>query len=310
MPSTKTSVSDRFKRFLANLSLTAKQREDGQKKHRAVRACLNAHYWGSSSETAHSMLVGSWGKSTEKRPPRDIDVLHVLPDSVKERLGNLAWGTNKQSYLLREVKGVLAATFPSTEVRADGQVVVVPFASYHVEVVPALEEKSFLFGEHTGKYIICDTHDGGSWKATDPVAEIANVKSSNDATNGDTRSVIRMMKRWQDHCNVPIKSFVLELCAIDFLRGWEHRGKGLVYYDWMVRDFLAYMKLKATFDSVTVPGTGESIRWFYADWKSKAESAHARAVKACEFGASEKPGSDVDAGMEWQKVFGDEIPLY
>jgi hypothetical protein len=310
MASTKTSVSDRFKRFLENLTLTTKQREDGQTKHRAVRACLNAHYWNSSSETANSMLVGSWGKNTEKRPPRDIDVLFVLPDSVKKRLDDLAWGTNKQSYLLQEVKRVLAASYPNTDIRGDGQVVVVPFVSYRVELAPAFPDKGLLFGETTGKYIICNTHDGGSWKRTDPVAEIAHVKSSNDATSGDTRNLVRMMKRWQDYCNVPIKSFVLELLAIEFLRAWEHKGKGLFWYDYMVRDFLAFMRHKATFDSVTVPGTGEVISWISADWKSKTESAHARAVKACEFEASDKPGSDVDAGMEWQKVFGDDIPLY
>ena len=309
MAVTKISVSERFNRFVVNLKLTTKQRSDGQVKHRAVRKILNQHYWQSSSETANSMLVGSWGKSTEKRPPRDIDVLFVLPDSVKKRIDNLAWGTNKQSVLLQEVRGVLVASYPKTKMRADGQVVVVPFASYQVEVVPAFKDKGLLFGELTGKYIIFDTNEGGRWKRTDPVAEKAHVKTSNDATSGDTRGLIRMMKRWQDHCNVPIKSFVIELLAIDFLRGWEHAGKGALWYDFMVRDFLAFMKGEDFIGSVTVPGTGESIDWFRAPWKSRAESAHARAVKACGFEASDKPGSDVDAGMEWQKVFGDDIPL-
>jgi hypothetical protein len=310
MANTKTSVGDRFTRFLENLALTPKQREDGQTKHRAVRKCLNVHYWGSSSETANSMLVGSWGKSTEKRPPRDIDVMFVLPDSVRKRLDDLAWGTNEQSYLLQEVKDVLAASYPNTDMRADGQVVVVPFASYRVEVLPVFVDKDPLFGQQTGKYVICDANAGGRWKRIDPVAEKEHIKSSNDATVGNTRNLIRVMKRWQDYCNVPIKSFVIELLAIDFLRGWKHAGEGLFYYDWMVRDFLAFMKGKSILDSVTVPGTGESISWFVADWKSKAESAHGRAVKACEFEASDKPGTDVESGMEWQKLFGDDMPLY
>lgn len=308
MANTKTSVGDRFRRFLENLALTPNQRQDGQTKHRAVRKYLNLHYWSSSSEIANSDLVGSWGKSTEKRPPRDIDVLFVLPDSVKKRLDDLSWFTNKQSYLLQEVKNVLAASYPNTDMRADGQVVVVSFASYRVEVAPAFSEKG-LFGEITGKYIICDTNEGGRWKQTDPIAEQEHVKSSNDATKGDTRNLIRMMKRWQDYCNVPIKSFVIELLAIEFLRGWEHAGKGAFWYDYMVRDFLAFMKYKAFLDSVTVPGTGESISWLSADWKSRSESAHARAVKACEFEASDSPVSDIDAGQEWQKLFGDDMPL-
>jgi len=62
----------------------------------------------------------------------DIDVLFVLPGSVERRIDNLGLFTNKQSYLLQEVKGVLESSYPNTEMRADGQVVVVPFASYRL----------------------------------------------------------------------------------------------------------------------------------------------------------------------------------
>jgi hypothetical protein len=115
----------RFRAFLANLAITPSQREDGTTKQAGVRACLNRHYYGTPSETANSFLIGSWGKGTQVRPSRDIDILFLLPGSVwqsyQQRVGN------KQSQLLQEVKEILAATYSQTTMRGDGQVISIPF---------------------------------------------------------------------------------------------------------------------------------------------------------------------------------------
>jgi Second Messenger Oligonucleotide or Dinucleotide Synthetase domain len=289
-------VSARFTSFLSNLKLTYSQRVDGSTKHKGVRTCLNRHYYNSSSDSDNSLLAGSWGKSTEIRPPRDIDVLFGLPKSVydqyESRIGN------KQSQLLQEVKSVLAATYSTTKMRGDGQVIVVPFESYAVELVPA-----FLLTD--GKYWICNTPDGGSYKTVDPKAEKSHIKVSNDDTKGNTRDLIRMMKCWQDYCNVPLKSFVIELLVVQFIAGWAHKGKSTVYYDWMVRDFLNYLKGKYSWESVSVPGILETIS-LGDSWKSRAETAYSRAAKACEYEAAKKPD---EAGSEWQKIFGSLIPI-
>ncbi|MBX3394294.1 MAG: nucleotidyltransferase [Phycisphaerae bacterium] len=289
------TVSQRFDRFLSNLRLTEDQRQDGITKHGGVRSCLNEHYWGTTSTTANSMLVGSWGKNTEIRPPRDIDVLFCLPKSVYDRFQTRPG--NKQSQLLQEVKDVLTRRYGSTTMRGDGQVVVVKFASYAVEVVPA-------FTLTSGQYWICNTHNGGSYQTIDPAAEIEHVRESNSATSGNSRDLIRMLKCWQWNCSVPLKSFWLELLAVDFLRTWEHRGKSTTYYDWMVRDFLRWLVGKA-WSYVYVPGTGEIISIGDA-WKSRAETARDRAVRACDLEAADKV---YDAGVEWQKIFGTQIPV-
>jgi hypothetical protein len=67
-------VRNRFKAFIAHLAITPTQFEDGDKKQAGVRACLNRHYYGISSETANSRLIGSWGKATRVRPSRDVDM--------------------------------------------------------------------------------------------------------------------------------------------------------------------------------------------------------------------------------------------
>lgn len=289
------TVAQRFDEFLQNLRLTEDQKNDGMTKHGGVRSCLNDAYWGSTSSSANSMLVGSWGKRTEVRPPRDIDILFVLPSEVYERFQKRPG--NKQSQLLQEVKQVLVDRYSSTAMRGDGQVVVVKFSSYAVEVVPAFKLTS-------GQYWICNTNNGGTYKTIDPVAELVGVQSSDNTCNGNTRSLIRMMKCWQWYCSVPLKSFWVELLAIDFLRGWEYRDKSTVYYDWMVRDFLTWLaKRPRTY--VSVAGTYESI-YVGDDWLSRAESARDRAIKACKYEVAQEPAI---AGTEWQKIFGTQIPI-
>jgi hypothetical protein len=289
------TVSARFDQFLAALRLTVDQQTDGTTKHTGVRQCLDYHYYG-SYYAGNGFLVGSWGKSTEIRPPRDIDIMFALPASVYNRYQTQPG--NKQSQLLQEVKGVLEASYPSTKMRGDGQVVIVPFATYGVEVVPAFELQS-------GQYYICDTNSGGRYKTTDPKAEISQVKNSNNATNGNTRDLIRMLKRWQECCNVPLRSFLIELSAMEFLTTWQYKGRGSVYYDWMVRDFFAFLKNKSQWSGFIVPGTAEIIYLEDTGWQSKAESAYSRAVKACDYEAGNMPYS---AGGEWQKIFGTDIP--
>src|SRR6478609_3856974 len=104
-PRESMTVSQRFDKFLENIRITEEQAADGTVKHGGVRKCLNKHYYDSSSESANSMLVGSWGKHTRVRPPRDIDVLFKLPSSVYQRYETKTG--NKQSQLLQEVKNVL-----------------------------------------------------------------------------------------------------------------------------------------------------------------------------------------------------------
>jgi hypothetical protein len=286
-------VAARFSRFLSNISLTDDQKADGERKHFGVRNCLNQVYYGWNSDTANSRLIGSWGKRTRIRPPRDIDVLFVLPDDVYQRFQQRTG--NKQSQLLQEVRYYLGQKYKNTDIKGDGPVVLVPFVSYQVELVPA-------FKLNNNQYYIPRTERGGFYKTADPDAEIKLISDSHKA-NGNTRHLIRMLKCWQANCNVSIRSFWLELFAANFLATYTYSSASKWLYDWMVRDFFESLKRKGN-TYLTVPGTYESM-FVGDDWVSRAESAHSRAVKACQFELDGKPYS---AGGEWQKIFGDDIP--
>lgn len=112
-----------------------------------------------------------------------------------------------------------------------------------------------------------------------------------------------MLKAWQAYCSVPIKSFHLELVAAEFLAQSPWRQYNYFWFDWITRDFFAYLYARAS-TSIAVPGLAEWID-LGSDWQSRALTAWTRAAKACDL----DQGNFVDAaGEEWQKIFGNDIP--
>lgn len=285
----------RFKAFIDNLAITQAQREDGETKQAGVRACLNRHYYGYSSETANSLLIGSWGKDTRVRPSRDVDILFLLPDHVywqyQARAGNL------QSALLQEVKTVLLGTYPQTNMRGDGQVVVIPFNQTPVELAPG-------FRCTDGNILICDTNNGGRYTVSTAEAEAASLSASDTYCKGNTRALTQMLKQWQREQNVPLKSFQLERLAAEFLAGWLNNQRDHFWYDWMVRDFFAFLIGRAN-TYIFMPGTNELV-WLGNDWLFKAQTAYRHSLSACEH---EYNNQEVLAGQEWQAIFAAAIPL-
>jgi hypothetical protein len=243
----------RFQAFLSNLKLTANQRTDGEKKFAGVVSCLNTAYYGHNSSTDNAFFIGSWAKDTHVRPPRDVDLYFVLPPAVHARFEGHASGVNKQSALLQEVKSKLLATYSASEIRGDGPVVLAGFRSYDLEIVPAFKL------QEDRAYWVCDTKNGGSYMKTKPLHEVDHIQDADGQTAGNARNLIRMLKAWQSNCSVPIKSFYLELLAIDFLNQSAWKNNSLLYYDWICRDFFAWMIGKAG-SFVIAPGTYD-ILW-------------------------------------------------
>lgn len=287
-------VRRRFEFFLENLKITANQAENGETNQRGVVACLNRAYWNSGHETANRLLIGSWGKQTRVRPPRDIDILFTPPVDVYWRFQRRSG--NRQSQLLQEMRAVLRETYYATDISGDGQVVVVPL-NYTIEIAPA-------FHREGGGFLACDTNNGGRYKHTDPVAEIAALDAADRQFNGNVRKLTRVLKQWQRHCKVPIKSFQLEALVKEMLALSGYGAKDEFWFDWLTRDAFAHMIGRAN-GWFHMPATGEMI--FLGDeWLSRAESAYARAWKACEF---EHDNYEALAGEEWQKIFGTMIPV-
>lgn len=290
-------VTKRFITLLANLNLTEAQLADGTTKFKGVVSTLNAAYYNSNSETDHAFYIGSWAKHTRIRPPRDVDLYFLLPPEVYHRFDK--YTGNKQSALLQEVKSKLLASYPLSDIKGDGPVVLAGFWSFNVEVVPAFA----LQEDRT--YWVPKTQNGGSYTTTKPLHEVDAIEAADDRNNSNVRRLVRMLKCWQANCSVPLRSFYLELLAIEFMDQWAFRDKSYFYYDWMCRDFFAWLIKKAG-SYVLAPGTFDILR-IGDGWKTKAETASSRALKACDFEHDNREG---DAGDEWQKIFGINVPKW
>jgi hypothetical protein len=285
-------VTPRFNAFLSNLTVSETHRQAGLKKFNNVVASLNRRYYGHSSETENGIVIGSWGKNTQIAPPRDVDTLFLLPDDVYFRFQPRAG--NRQSQLLQEVKDALLVTNSRTSMHADRHVIAVPFDAVTVELAVG-------FRCSDGNIIVCDAKGEGRYTVSTAIAEARDLDLSDRAWNGNTRALIRMIKCWQDNCNVPLKSFMIERLAQDFMLHWKHHLENVFYYDWMVRDFFAYL-IQHSNGSLIMPG-GEVIS-LGSDWLSRAQTAYRNAVSACE---NEHDNYQYLAGDDWQKIFGSKI---
>lgn len=289
-------VTARFSRFDDDLKPTPSQVEDAAAKQFNVRKCLEATYYGTDNDDPPGFVVGSWGKGTPVRPSGDIDLLFPIPSGEWNRINS--YSGNSQSILLQEVKGILSERYSSTDLRGDGQVVQVKFNSIMVEVVPA-----FSVGDGY-EFAMPDTHDGGRWKSIWPVFERVTIEMANRGAAGNVVPTARMIKHWKRHCNVKLKSYLIELLAAEFFETYEYRDQSFFYYDWFIRDFFRFLVKRAN-GSIYSPGSGECEELGSA-WLPAAQQALKSSEDACGY---EYDDQITLAGLEWYDIFGVRIPL-
>lgn len=111
-------------------------------RYQTVTRAVNIEFWNSSSNSAHSLYVGSYGRGTAI-DTSDIDILVEVPESNYRRYDTLKG--NGQSRLLQAVRNALLSSYPRTDIRADGQVVKVQFSDgMKMEVLPAFRKPSYI----------------------------------------------------------------------------------------------------------------------------------------------------------------------
>lgn len=284
------AVTRRFQEFHDGLLLTKNQIDDGIGKAINIGKALEVAYNGTSTDAPPVFLVGSWGKTTQVRPSDDIDIMAKFDMSILDRFQNRVG--NKQSQLLQEVRGHLSNRYPQTDIRGDGQVVVIGFNDITAEIVP-------VFPLADGKFLMPDTNDGGRWRTVNPQAQIDYVSAVDHETNGNARRLIRMIKMWRRHHQVNVKSFLLELLVCEFLQQYAFGRLSYYFFDWFVRDYFIYMSRRA-WGTIVIPGTTDIVA-LGGDWVPRVNAAINNAEIACDW---ERGDYDVSAGQEWQKIFG------
>lgn len=290
------SVSDYFSTFCSNLRMSSDTVSTIQIRYHQITKRINIDYWNSTSETEHSLYVGSYGRGTEIWTS-DIDIIVRLPYETYVKFNN--YSGNGQSALLQEVKGVLQKTYSTSYLKGDGQVIGINFSDgINFEIVPA-------FINEDGSYTYPDTNNGGSWKITDPKKEIDAMNSRNNDTNKNLKRLCRMTRAWKQKCNVSMSGILIDTLAYKFIDDWEYKDKSYLYYDYMSRDFFKYLKeLDKDQNYWLAPGSSRRV-WKTENFNSKAETAYNNAVSAISY---ESNNQSYSAKQKWREIYGSKFP--
>ena len=195
------------------------KRELISKRYKRITKAVNSEFWSSNSETAHSLYVGSYGRGTATTDS-DLDVLLSLPRSEYERYD--MYKRNGQSRLLQAVKTAVSETYSTTDVKGDGQVVVVRFSDgMKFELLPAFK-RADSWGSFMG-YDYPDAHMGGRWLATNPKAEQEAMKEEDTSSRGllfDTCKHIRNVHA-QSFSSYRLSGIVIDSFVFSAIADWR-----------------------------------------------------------------------------------------
>jgi hypothetical protein len=291
------ALTDWFSTFCSNLQI----RDDGNIATRSgnITRRLNTDFWSTTSDTSHSLYVGSYGRSTAISGFSDVDIIFQLPYSVYKQYNE--YSGNGQSALLQAVKTSIERTYSTTNIRADGQVIQIPFTDGIIfEVVPA-------FDNDDGSFTYPNANDGGSWKTTNPKPEIKAIRERNTVTNGNLVPLCRMMRDWKDKWTVPLGGLLIDTLAYQFIENWEHRDKSFVYYDFMCRDFFKWMAAQdENQEWWRAPGSGQYV-WGKGLFQYKAKRCYNLSLEAIEREIA-TPKREWSAKQKWREIFTTNFP--
>ena len=273
------SIQGQFKRFYSSINLTKQQAKEAKTKYEGVCEWLHSRYYQGKYKGKKRRLTGSYGKQTNVSPPRDVDVLFVMPQpefaQYRDNEGN------GPSQLLSDIREIVAERYPDPEIKADRRVVVVKFAdaSHNVEVLPGWRNKD-------GTFRIPNSREEGTWETLDLRSQIKKIEDSNSSTRR-TSKLIRLIKKWQEYKEASVKSREIEKAVLGFFGQGKKEERP---YSVLVRDFFEYLSSKAKIDDSA---------------KSSAQTAYNIAVKACQL----ESNGDIDGATDgWREIFGSNFP--
>ena len=190
-------------------------------------------------------------------------------------------------------------TYSTSRIGADGQVVVVGFQDgITFEVVPVFTNKA-------GSYTYPDSNAGGSWKTTNPKAEIEAIRTRNSACNGNLVPLCRMMRSWKRKWSVLIGGLLVDTLAYQFIVGWENKDKSFLYYDFMCRDFFEWMAVQSSEQEYwKAPGSGQYV-YGKGLFQYKARRCYNISLEAINYEIEKKGWS---AKQKWREIFGTTFP--
>ncbi|WP_043281933.1 nucleotide-binding domain-containing protein [Burkholderia multivorans] len=191
----------------------------------------------------------------------------------------------------------LKTRYPSTEIKGDGQVVVVQFQKFKVEVLPAFYRKD------TNDYLHPDTNNGGSWKVTYPQQEMDAMREMNERTNRNFRHACKMLRSWKNEHGAPMSGILIDTLCYRFFEGCkDFNEKSYGAYPELVAALFTYLEGLEQKDYWRAPGSQAHI--------ASKGNFHRKAKKAAQTCIQARDEKDARKRAKlWREVFGRDFPL-
>lgn len=290
------SLDDAFSKFKSRLELTQAEQDDTSARQQRVRDILCAAF-----DIQRDFLSGSYGRQTKTKPLKDVDIFCVLGEDERRYLDE---GPRN---LLETFRKVLAKGYGDQDVSVGRRSVKVGFGLTEAEgkvmsidVVPAFAD---------GKaYIIPDLQTVAGWTRTDPEIHAEKATAANKAFNGEWVPMVKMLKKWNDIYDKPIKpSFLVEVMALDLLHPPFSGG-----YVYELKSFFATASARVHDEWEDPAGLGPPVSDEMTDALSQIAAQKLREAERHISTAIQlaKQGRNGDALRIWrERIFGDMFPL-
>lgn len=291
------TVTEAFRKFRSRLELTQKEQDDASRRQKEIREVMNRSF-----KIADDFLTGSYKRWTKTKPLKDVDIFCVFHDDERPK-----YRTDKHpSVVLADTENVLAEEYGRENVSRQRRSVTVKFPVgsdeervMSFDVVPAFTKSAH--------YEIPDTATTKGWTETNPKIHAEKATAANEAFGGEWKGMVRMVKRWNQEKDKPVKpSFLLEVMALQILRppfGGDYP------YEFMAFFATAADRIDETWPEPARLGPPVSDAMTAAERvnaKRMLTQAHHAVREAIELS---RAGRNGDALRKYRELFGDLFPL-
>ncbi|MBM7554445.1 nucleotide-binding domain-containing protein [Thalassobacillus pellis] len=268
--------------------------KDKEKRMKRITKKLNkAYYNGNESEEEHFLLVGSLGRKTAIKGVSDVDIAFVFPEEIYRKYD--ARKNNGQSDLLQDVKTTLSELASRTIVRGDGQVVVLEFTDYEVELCP-------YFYKDEESYLYPNSNNGGSWQVTKPIPEITKSEIMMNESDGNFQNVCNLMRAWKNKQGFKFGGLLIDTLVYKFFLENPHNYKAdFSDYTQLLKDLFYYLK-GLNKDQKYWLAVGSNQRVFNKEGKfvAKAKNAYNK--------IKDIPNDSDEMYGKMREIFGNKLP--
>ena len=161
----------------------------------------------------------------------DLDCIFELPQGMYCKYNN--YDSNGQSALLQEIKNEVLKCYSKTDIKGDGQVVVISFSDGNIELVPGLKNAD-------GSFKYPDSHNGGSWKITNPLPEQEAAKNMYK-TIDCYKFFCQLLRKWKNNVGFKFKGLLIDSLVKKFLDSIAKDSVDFCEYGDIVKELFSFL---------------------------------------------------------------------